>query len=500
MAWSRSTPLPIAGAGRVTPRRGWFALHALCWLALAVVVWSWIDIDYWFGDPIHYLMLAYDLTHATAWPMTHPFEHRLGLIAIHALSYALFDLGLLAAHLPQLLLMLGCMLALSLLARSHIELFFANLVAFWLISQTVIVVPDQGMGLFLFLAVICAIDRQRPHNGVGFALAAFVAFLFKELAVFIAFFWLALFVADGLGRRHRAFHLGAIGVGAALILLYALSYKLIWGSALARLGAVDDWGNQHYWVLASKIDLLRRLFLEPFDSFVAILGWSFVLSFFVGFLYVFRSFFHDERAKWIAIYQYIGIFYFVFASSSSLATYQPLPFFDRMLSFLIPGQAMLIGIFAAELWARLGRAYHSLRLALLATLTLICAQKTIEVTLRSWYQMHKSQLHEAMIHIADRLRANPDAVLLTIESSTPFNFPIYDRMQHRLVAQIRVCLPEAEINPKQEVLILLNYPFAEHTQNNPKYKTCIGAYEQLVAGQKPLITDSKISLYALTKP
>jgi len=77
-----------------------FGLLAI-FLATAVILWLVFPKLYVFSDPTTYLMLANDLSAVGSWEMDHPFQHRLGLLAVHWLAYKVFGVNDLSSFIPQ---------------------------------------------------------------------------------------------------------------------------------------------------------------------------------------------------------------------------------------------------------------------------------------------------------------------------------------------------------------------------------------------------------------
>ena len=71
-----------------------------------VLLWLLCPVVYSFSDQVQYLTRAYFMAEIGGWPMSHHFDHRVGLLFPHWISYRIFGVNDLSSFLPQLVFLL----------------------------------------------------------------------------------------------------------------------------------------------------------------------------------------------------------------------------------------------------------------------------------------------------------------------------------------------------------------------------------------------------------
>jgi len=133
--------------------------------------------------------------------MNNPFQHRIGLLFVHWLSYSVFGYNEIGAFLPQLGFLIIIFFLVGQYCNNLFEWLIAGLILLLLIPQSINVFPDLGASA-LMLASILLLDRRTDWRfGVAFSIVGFVAFLIKETAYFLAAPYFIILVVDLLKRN-----------------------------------------------------------------------------------------------------------------------------------------------------------------------------------------------------------------------------------------------------------------------------------------------------------
>ncbi len=171
------------------------------WSIIVLILWTLHPKTFEFSDPVAYLTLAYNFPNILDWPMNNPFQHRIGLLFVHWLSYSVFGYNEIGAFLPQLGFLIIIFFLVGQYCNNLFEWLIAGLILLLLIPQSINVFPDLGASA-LMLASILLLDRRTDWRfGVAFSIVGFVAFLIKETAYFLAAPYFIILVVDLLKRN-----------------------------------------------------------------------------------------------------------------------------------------------------------------------------------------------------------------------------------------------------------------------------------------------------------
>jgi hypothetical protein len=285
---------------------------------------------------------------------SNPLHLRIGVVWPVAVFYKIFGVNIVTTNLwpllAALLLIVVVWCALPDLKSKVIGLGLCLLSApLW--DSTMRLNGDIIATAFMAASVLLLTRRDRAERpsqltpiAVGGVAAIFVAFLAKETAYWAAPLWLFALFEDRKSRlRLRRFWVPAVVTGLLLGLGYLLLCHLIWGDALVRLRAVDDFTHQHLWARdrMSSVELLKRLSVGPLQFFAGYYGALFFFGI-VGILVC-----PKQNRYWVYYLGLcIGLYWF---GSASLISYQPLPLVPRLSFPTLPAFLIL----AAHLTARL---------------------------------------------------------------------------------------------------------------------------------------------------
>ncbi len=481
-----------------------WALHSLAWCALALVIWALHEPHYEFSDPVAYLNLANSLGSLAAWPMDNPFQHRLALVGLHGLSLQIFGITPLGAFLPQLLLLFGALLVVGAFCRSHLEIFVASLITLALLPQTRTIFPDLGGAVFMAAAMLAMAPRAGFRRGALFALSAVIAFLFKETAIFIVLPFLVVLLADArdLARvpERRAFYAGAVVTGLGLMALYLGTYHVVWGDALARINSVSSFGQLHLWSVSGRLALLERLFVDPLPEMQRVIGAAFVLSLLASVYFLARPRPDGQGplrgGAFVAVFHLGWVFAFAFGTTS-LSSYQPLPFLDRMLGPVVLTGAILCAYGVQDLSRALRPAQARLALAFTALVLVLVGHKTAENIAGSVAFGIVSNVHEARNIAAEMITADPAARLVVAERRSRTLFPVYTNYEDRR-DQILNCARLREARDAPAAAYLVDYRAAILIGDIHGVDTCTSAVKDAArAARARVIYDDDRVFFAI---
>ncbi|MDU8946134.1 glycosyltransferase family 39 protein [Ovoidimarina sediminis] len=468
-------------------------------LTTAVVLWVAYPKLYVFSDPSAYLALAHDLPSISQWNFDSPFHHRLGLVAMHWISFQVFGVNEWSAFLPQFLLFSLILICVLQKVSTCFGKAYAIVTLYLLMPQAVTVFPDLGASAFMFLAILGLERRERWFQGAGFASAAFVAFLFKMTAAFVAVPFLIILIADAAKIRRGVafpfiFYVWTIVTSATLLLLYFAFMKALTGDPLARLNAVEAVADAHLWTVSDSGDLVRRLLIEPVGFFWGYAGGAFLLAI-IGSI---RAISVCDRDRTIALYFLTGLFLFVF-SSVSLSIYQPLPLADRMVAFLIPPLAVLSANLLPHLaqGLQMNRAGSNIMLGCL--LFFAVHQTAVPIALEAYYRI-KSNLNSARHFISDQMLKDPNLILVLSEPRTASRMNIYFQYEDVDEDRFVVCPASKEFEGISRPIVFIDREISSFLRDSYGEKECSLELESLTreVGLSILFDTSRVFL--ATKP
>lgn len=456
--------------------------HAL-WIILPIilVVATWIlyPKGYAFSDPVAYLKRASEFTNLGQWEFNHPFDHRLGLLISHWLSFKAFGVSTWSAYLPQIVIF--CILLISVLQKvpTPSGRLYAIATLLLLLPQTVTVFPDLGVATFMFLAVLILERRQGALRGVLFIFAAFSAFLFKETAVFLIVLFLALLVNDVIRQKSQyagriIFYASAITAAVLVSALYLMAYQGLVGDPFARLTTTENFGEKHLWSMSGLGDLLKRLIIDPPGFLLGYTGGTILLALLGAILEIQKN----GKHKVIASYLFVGLTLFIFASVS-LSSYHPLPLMDRMSAFIIPPMAVLAANVLPKLADRMTSAQASQQ-AIKAMFLLLAVHWAGVPIAKEFHRGNTSQLHDMRQNIASEMIIDPRAHLLVAENRTPMMLDIYFDFDGPDPSRVTVCPESLDRLDAGTTFVLIDYPRARFLARAYGSETCTTELEAIV--------------------
>lgn len=419
---------PDCSAGLWAAHQGLTRYFLLFVLSLTALVWMILPKQLVFSDPAEYLLLASDLTNLLSWDMDYPFEHRLSLLFVHWLSMEWFGTNAFGVFLPQFLLFASVLLVLNRCCHTLQGKIFAFAVAFALFPYTLEVFPDLGASVFMFYVVLLLAKPQGARSGVLASLLMLVAFCFKMTAYYLAVPVLLVLVIDAARRKFGRFHVALVLTSIAIALAYLLFYQLGYGDALARLRTASDLSDTFLWSTHETIALLRRLFVIPPGEFLSGYGVALVFAM-VASVYLFKT---GRSNRLMIVYVFASMLLFTFGSSS-FSSYQPLPFFDRMLLFAIPPFAYLSGRFVDLLVTR-GLHDRAARALMVCTLVFIAHHSFLEVAKKVVLSelSEKESVRQAVIKDGDH-------PVIVAEDRTRRMMQIYSGFDASILDRFHVC-------------------------------------------------------------
>jgi len=469
-----------------TAHSGLIRPFVLIVLSLLALIWLVLPKQLVFSDPAEYLLLASDLSNILSWDMDYPFEHRLSLLILHWVSMEWFGTNSFGVFFPQFLLFASVLLVLNRCCHTLQGKVFAFAIAFALFPYTLEVFPDMGAAVFMFYVVLLLAKPQGAINGVFASVLMLIAFCFKMTAYYLAVPVLLVLILDTVRRRFGSFHLAFILTSAALGVAYLLFYQLGYGDALARLHTASDLSDTFLWSTHQTFDLVRRLFVIPPGEFLAAYGVAMLFSM-VASVYLFGR---NRSNRLMIVYVFSSLLFFTFGSSS-LSSYQPLPFFDRMLLFAIPPFAFLSGRFVDLLVTR-GLNERAARAMMLCALVFICHHSLLEVA-KKVVLGELSQKETVRQHVSKDV----DRQVIVAENRTRRMIQIYSGFDASESERFHVCPDLSSLENPENYVFMIDRERADFLKESYGTAGCSGALEAFIAEHGITVrVDNEDMLYA----
>lgn len=466
------------------------------WSIIVLTLWTLHPKTFEFSDPVAYLRLAYDFPNILDWPMDDPFQHRIGLLFVHWLSYSVFGYNEIGAFLPQLGFLMIIFFLVGQYCKNWFEWLIAGLILLLLIPQSINVFPDLGASA-LMLASILLLDRRTDWRfGVAFSIVGFAAFLIKETAYFLAAPYFIILVVDLLKRNSSCslssinFFISSAITAFFLIAAYLIFYGYFFENPLGRFNTISNYGTRHLWILESNSQLLNRLFIAPIFAFLVYFGASFLVACLASIILVKERSSHQV----VSIYFISGLLLFIFGTTS-FTSYQPLPLMSRMFSFLVPVTAILCARSISSILRYSGdKNRKSAVIALI--LSLFITYNTVSTISRSFYLASQSDLHNVRITVVEFLTRNKAARLIVAEPRTAKMINIYNGFDESINAQIRACSDLINISGITEFVFFVDHEKAKFLTNAYGTETCTEDVQKLAkkVGATQQINNEKIFL------
>jgi len=355
---------------------------------------------------------------------------------------------------------------------------YAMATLFILFPQAVTVLPDLGAAALMLLAILALERRSTKIDGVFFATAAFIGFMFKMTASFVAVPFLIIMMWDAVRTRQgekfpHTFYATAICTTAAFFCLYGVSLHLLTGDPIARLGTSNDLSDQHLWSIETFDDLARRLIVEPLGFFYGYLGAAFLLAIIGGIAAL------SDRTKdsTIAIYFFTGLLLFLFGSVST-SDYQPLPLIERMVAYLVPPIAILSSILLPRLVEGLDVHRIGRNLIFACFLILAVHQSATPIAAQAYTRI-SSGLHDARILVVEKLVTDPRSHVFLAEPRTKEMISVYAGFMDLDNARLSVCPTEDEFKDLEQVAVFIDRSRANFLDQSYGTGVCAETLEQM---------------------
>jgi len=453
---------------------------------LAAFIWFIAPKELTFSDPAEYLLLANDLGNISNWDMDYPFEHRLSLLSIQWLSMELFGNGPFGMFLPQFIMFAGVLTAIGMSCQTPQGKTFAFVITFAMFPYSLDIFPDMGAAVFMFFTVLLLARARGANDGVLASVCMMIAFLFKMNAYYLAIPILLVLGIDAMRREFSRFHIAFLLTSVGLGICYLLFYQIGYGDALARLRTASDLSDGFLWSTGDTVSLLRRVFFNPPGEFLSHYGVALILTIVASF-YLFRS----SRSNGLMIAYLVGSMLLFTFGSSSLSSWQPLPFEDRMLLFAIPAFAFLSGRFVDMLMAR-QHLDTVVRLLLLSSLVMIAHDSFSEV-LKKVARPVLSSREQVRLEV---VRDNNLPVILA-EDRTQRMLRIYNDFNQSIEERLRVCPDLSALQSPEKYAYLIDREHAAFVNEAYGTEVCTAELEQFIAEQniKVIVNNAEL-LYA----
>lgn len=347
------------------------ATFFILFLSIFVVIFVIMSFDgYFFYDDNDYINYAHQITTGKFQIWDNIFPHRLGIILPLSALLKVFGFSDVAVVALPLICMLACLWALwdffiskNLIWGVWTCIFFS--LDFYTLFFANKIYPDVLLTLFALGAVLTLFKRNNKAvlSGILFVLFNFLAFISKELIVYILPFYVFIFAQDMYQKRNFRFWRWSIFLGFFVLLAYFGAYYYHTGDFFYRFRSIE---NGRYEAVSSYFDkpisvLLARLTYEPIIMFIT--GTTMIV--FAGalpsFWRVFKRIFSEtipnkpplnllllERFEykienyftWLCV-SILACFWF---GSTSFEVYNPIGLFPRMILFVVPFLAVLAGL------------------------------------------------------------------------------------------------------------------------------------------------------------
>jgi hypothetical protein len=386
----------------------------------ALLVLFWVQVDPYLeaSDPWLYARDAWRLADGKFFVLSdphHPFTHRLGLLVPVAALYRLFGVSERSSLLFPLLCALGIIaVVLSALStpRARLSGVAFALTCVPLLRGSVTLGSDLPVAAWMSAFALCVANRdlssrdiaplaRRVGAGAAAAAAASLAFLAKEIAIWLGPFVVAVFILDLRRCRVRSlatFYLSLVGGLALFAVGYAWFCWHAWGDPWVRFSSIEHIASFHNW--GKRPSWLTRLTVEPPAFFFGQFGLVGVAAM-VGLVTL------PGKATTWKVYTFVMVA-FVWLSPTSLSRLAPLPLDSRFALPCVPGIIVLAALLV-EHWSSAGPRWNRGALALALGAAFLGVRPYATRTLRS-YAVEK----DAMRLIVDRARDLPSRPLTLV--------------------------------------------------------------------------------------
>lgn len=460
-----------------------------------------------FSDPTAYLKLAHDFDKILIWEMDHPFQHRIGLIALHWVSFELFGVNDFSSFLPSFVIFLIAISVVSLICEDNSQLFFANLIILSILPYSKNVYPDLGAASFMLLSIYFHIKRISFLNGMLAILFAFIGFLFKETAYFIVFVSLFALLLDIFSRElrlKRAYYIGYVTSGIFIAIIYFGLYAFLYGDALSRLSTVSSFGNKHLWSDQTFVDLILRLAFEPLHDLSKNISPFFWPIFIVALVLIINPLKVNQRKTFVfSAFVLLTMCYIV--TPTSITYYQPLPLNQRILLPLVLVFACTFGMIVSMLLRvasdRIGPRICLLIAFLVSSISFLHSS---EKYLGYAYTRELSKdLHFARLLVAESLASEMNISVHAAESRTPSMIGIYNGFKSLHQNIISTCKLDQLLQDKEntrKIVILIDFKMSRFLEEAYGEKVCHRELKQNVPAEADILISNEHVLLAILDP
>lgn len=213
---------------------------------------------------------------------------------------------------------------------------------------------DLVMGSFSTLAILILWRTQSQANSASFSRAfafsgcLFWAFITKLTVVFLGPIILYFLVNDLRRRSNLKFWLTAVIFGAALLAVYFLSYHYFTGNVFYRFEGIEGEHNigQYSYYGQPFSEILKRITVLPIAFLLK--SWGLGVFVLLSMLWVFK--FDFKKLKELPHFMFFYLLTLLVThwfGSTSLKSYNPLIFAERMWLLIIP-PASILSVFVLE--------------------------------------------------------------------------------------------------------------------------------------------------------
>lgn len=347
----------LPGAAGISPWR--LRLVLLSAAALFAAMWAFYPQEFVASDPWAYSSRAYAILTGLDFGPNHPFSHRLAVTLPTALFYGVLGVNIWTTDLWPLcasLLIIAVIWTALPTAWSKIIGALLCVTSVALIHASTALLPDIIAGALMAASALLLFRRRRQLTARRWTwtfacapvLLAFLAFEAKESAYWLLPLWIAAVWSDSRDaewpRMWRRFYVPALLTGVVLGGAYLAFCAFVWGSAFARLSAIQSLTGQHLWAWdhASRWELMKRLTIAPVELLTLQYGAPVLALAALGVVLAPAS-----LQPWCWYTAACLLFYWF--GSTSLTRYEPMPLTERMTLPLLPGLYILAAYGASRL-------------------------------------------------------------------------------------------------------------------------------------------------------
>lgn len=256
-------------------------IYALLFFVLVVICYRLSGYTGHYGyDDMQYAEIAANLLNGDVDFDDH-FTFRFTIIVATALCYKLFGVNDFASSLPAMVLTIMMLVTIYVILRRRGFWTTVLGLALTVSTETILfysnkLMPDIYVAFFTLLAAY-SYYRQRyetpkhtVRHAVLFALSLWLAFMSKGTVVLLLPWILYLFVSDCLQKKAGKFWIWAIASGAACLIIYFASIKLMTGEFFYRFKsiALNSYLNKCSYDQQPLAILLKRIYFDYFEMTV----------------------------------------------------------------------------------------------------------------------------------------------------------------------------------------------------------------------------------------